>query len=102
MSVCLTLFKSVIIWDSFDLDSILQKRDIFFKSLNNYRYFGMEDLPQEFFIENYSMNVEFLNNRTREITAGANLVFINEIVSNCQQIGTEALLIISNYILGLL
>ena len=61
----------------------------------------MEDLPQTFFIENSSINVEFLNNKTGEITAGAYLVSITEIVSDCQQIGTQALLIINNYILGL-
>ena len=102
MSVCWTLFKSVSIWDSFDLDCILQKGDFLFKSLNKYQYLGMEDLPQEFFIENLSINVEFLNIRIGEITAGAYLVSISEIVSDCQQIGTGALLIISNYILGLL
>ena len=62
----------------------------------------MEDLPQEFFIENLSINIEFLNIRTGEITAETYLVSITEIVSDCQQIGTGALLIINNYILGLL
>ena len=59
----------------------------------------MEDLPQEFFIGDSAINVEFLNNRTGEITAGAYLVSITEIVSDCQQIGTGALFIINNYIL---
>ena len=62
----------------------------------------MEDLPQEFFIENLSINVEFLNNRTGEITAGTYLVSITENVNDCQEIGTRALLIINNYILSLL
>ena len=44
MSVCWTLFKSVRVWDSFDLGCILQKADLLFKSLDNYRYLGMEDL----------------------------------------------------------
>ena len=52
MSVSWTLFKCESIWDSFDLDCILQKGDILFKSLNNYAYTGMEDIPQEIFIEN--------------------------------------------------
>ena len=102
MSVSWTLLKSASIWDSFDLDCTLQKWDLLFKSLNNYRYLGMEDLLQEFYIENSAINVEFLNNKTGEITAGAYLVSITEIVSDCQRIGTGALLIISNYILGLL
>ena len=99
---CWTLFKSVSIWNSFDLDCILQKGDLLFKYLNNYRYLGMEDLSDEFFTENSSINVEFLNNRAGKITAGAYLMSITEILSDCQQIETKALLIINNYILGLL
>ena len=53
------------------------------------------------FIENTSINVEFLKNRAGEITAGVILVSITEIVSDCQQIGTGALLIINNDILDL-
>ena len=56
-----------IIWDSFDLDCILEKGDFLFTSLNNYRYFRMEDLPQELFIENLSINLEFLNNIEGEV-----------------------------------
>ena len=51
----------------------------------------MEDLSQEFFLENSPINLKFLNNRTGEITAGAYLVPITKIVSDCQQIGTGAL-----------
>ena len=49
ISVCWT-FMSVSIWDSFDLNFILQKGDLLFKSLNNYRYLGMENLPHETFL----------------------------------------------------
>ena len=49
MSVFWTLFKSISIWDFFNLDCILQKGDLLFKSLNNNRYLGMKDLLQEFF-----------------------------------------------------
>ena len=87
---CRTLFKSASIWDSFDLDCILQKGNLLFKSLNNYRYFGLEDLLQELF------------NRTGKITAGIYLVSLTGIVNDCQQIDIEILLIIDNYILGLL
>ena len=59
----------------------------------------MEGLPKEIFIENIAVNAEFLNNVTGEITAGAYLMSITENVSDCQQIGTRALLIINNYIL---
>ena len=55
----------------------------------------MEDLSQEAFIE-------FLNNRTGEITDGTYLVSVTEFVSDCQQIGTRVLLIINNCISGLL
>ena len=62
----------------------------------------MENLTHEFFIENSLINVELLNNRTGEITRGAYLVSFTEIMSDFQQIGTGALLIINNYIFGLL
>ena len=67
MSVCWKLFTSVCIWDFFDLDCILQKGNVLFKSVNNYRYLGMESLPHESFIENSSINIELLNNRTGQI-----------------------------------
>ena len=44
-------------------------------------------IARRIFIENSSINIEFLNNRTREITAGAYLVSITEIASDCQKIG---------------
>ena len=96
MSVCWTLFMFASNWDSFNLDCILQKWNLLFKSLNNYRCLGMEDLPQETFLENSLINVEFLYNRTGEITAGAYLLSITESVSECQEIGAGALLIINN------
>ena len=96
MSACWTLFKSSSIWNSFNLDCILQKGDLLLKSLNNYRYLGMEDLPQEFFIENSSINVQFFNNRTEVITAEAYIVSITEIMIDCQQIDTGSLLVINN------
>ena len=42
----------------------LQKGDHLIKPLNNYIYLGIEDLPQVVFIENLSINVDFLNGRT--------------------------------------
>ena len=56
--------------------------DLLIKSLNNYRYLGLKDLAQKLLMRAY-------------------LESITEIVHDCQQIGTGALLIIGNYILGL-
>ena len=53
-------------------------------------------------IENCPINVELLGNKTGEITARAYLLSFTEIVSSAQQIGTGALLIVNNYILGLI
>ena len=53
-------------------------------------------------IENSSANVELLKNKTREITGGAYLLSIAKIVNRIQQIGTGALLIVNNCILGLI
>ena len=76
MSITWTLVRYPGLWDKFDLDSILGKGDQLFKFTGKFRYLGMEDLPQEFLEENYSINVEFLENKTREITAGAYLISI--------------------------
>ena len=57
-----------------------------------------EGFTSGYFIENLSMNVEFLDKRT----AGTYYVSITEIVSDFQQVRTGALLIINDYISGLL
>ena len=62
----------------------------------------MEDLPQEFFVEITSINMEFLENKTGEITAETYLISISEILNGVQQIRAGSLLIASNYILGLI
>ena len=53
-----------IIWNSramgkLNLDSVLVKGDQLFKFIVRFIYLGMEDLPQEFSIENCSINGEF-------------------------------------------
>ena len=101
ISVSWTLFKSPGLWDKFDLDCILGKGGQLFKFIGQFRYLGVEDLPQEFMIKNCPINVELLVNKTGEITAGAYLLSIAGIVNSARQIGTGALLIVNNYILGL-
>ena len=85
MSVSWTLFRSSGPWDKLDLDAILGKGDQLFKSLGKFRYLGMEDLPQEFFLEDLAVNVQFLEIKMGEIKAGAYLLSIVEIVSSVQQ-----------------
>ena len=53
-------------------------------------------------IENSLINVQFLENNTGEITAGAYLPSIAEIVNSVQHTGISAILIVNNYILGLI
>lgn len=84
------------------MDCILGKGDWLFKCIGKFRYYGIEDLPKEFFIDHYSINVEFLDNKTGEITAGEYLVSITEIKNSVQSSGTVALLIVSKYSLGLI
>ena len=60
------------------------------------------NLLQEFLIENFSVTVEFLDNKIGQISTGVNLKSIVEIVNRFQQIRTGALLIVNNYILGLI
>ena len=55
----------------------------------------MEDLPQEFMIENCPINVEFLENKTGEITVGTYLLSFAEIENSTRKIGTGTLLIVN-------
>ena len=82
ISVSLTLFPSPGIWDKFYLDCILGKGDELFKCIGQFRFLGIEDLPQELLTENFSMTVEFLDNKTAEITAGAYLLSFSEFVKS--------------------
>ena len=70
VSVSWTFFKFPGLWDKFDLDYILHEGDQLFKFIGKFSYLEMEDLPQEFLIENSSINVELLENKTGELTAG--------------------------------
>ena len=63
---------------------------------------GWKIYRTSFLLKIYVINVEFLNKRTREKTTGVYFLPITEIMSDSQQIGTGSLLIIKNYILGLL
>ena len=96
------MFRSPGRWDKLGLDSILGKGNQLFKSVGKCRYLGMEDLPEEFFLECFTVNVQFLEIKTGKITTGAYLLSIAEIVNSVQQIGNVALLIVNNYILGLI
>lgn len=53
-------------------------------------------------IEIYSTNVEFLESMTGDITVALCLLSVAEIVYIIEQIGTGTLLIINNYLLGLI
>ena len=92
MYVTWTMFKSAGIWNKYDLDYILSEGNQLFKPIERFRYLGIGGLPKEFLIENSSINLEFLEDKTWEITAGAYLISISEIVNrnwrstNCQQL----------------
>ena len=57
----------------------------------------MEDLLQKILVGDSSINVEFLKNKTREITAEGYLMYISEIVNGVQQTGAGVLLIVNNH-----
>ena len=80
ITVIWTLFRSPGQWKKLDLDGLLGKGDQLFKSLNRFRYLGIEDLPQEFSMQ--GLNMQFLENKVWEITAGTHLMFIVETVNN--------------------
>ena len=103
MSICWTMFKKLVArWDMFELDSILENGDKLFKDIQLFRYLGIDDLPHHFVLKQSQINVQYLENMTGEICHNAYLTSISEIISNCQSIGSGALLIINNYTLAIL
>ena len=102
ISVSRTLFKYPGLWNKVDLDCIFGKGDQLFKFVRKIRYLGVEDLAQEFMTKNCPIYFELLENKTGEITIGAYLLSIAEIVSSAQQTGTGPLLIVNNYILDVI
>ena len=102
ISVSWTLFKSPGFGNKFDLDYMLGKGDKLFKFTDKLKCLEVEDLLQQFMIENCPIYVELLENKTGEITASAYLLSIAEIVSSARKIGTGALLIVEDYILDLI
>lgn len=64
------------------------------------RYLEIEELPPQFLLESFAVDVQFLENKKGEITAGAHLLSVVVIVNGVQQIGTGALRLVNNYILG--
>ena len=93
------VFKSLGLLDKFELDSILGKEDQLFKSIGKFRYLGMEEF---FLIESCSINVDFIENKTGEITAGTYLISIAQIKNSALQTRTGAQLTVNNFISGLI
>ena len=102
MSVCWNIVISVTTWDGTDLDMILENGDQLFKSLNQYRLLGIDNLPRTVSIHSYSVDIFLLDNKTGEITLYAYLVSLKGIIDSCLNIGSGVLLIIRGYIFGLL
>ena len=85
-----------------DLDPILGKGDQLFKLIGKFRCLGIESLPQEFLIENCTINVEYVGDKIGKITAGAYVLSITVIKISALQVGASGLLLVNNYILNLI
>lgn len=76
------------------------KGKIFINLLKNLeRMKEIEDLPQELLTKNCSMNVEILENEAEGITI---CCLLQKLENSVQKIRAGALLIVDNYILGLI
>ena len=78
------IFKSPGLWNRSDLGHMLVKGDKLFRRISKFSYHRVEDLLQEFLIKSYSVNLNFVGNVMREITAGAYLLSTAEIVNSGQ------------------
>ena len=97
-SVCCNTFTSVTTWDGTDLDMILENEDRLFKSLNQYRLLGVDDLRRTVNIYGHWVDILLLDNKTGEMTLNAHLISLREIIESCLYIESGALLTISRYI----
>ena len=66
MAKCWILLKRIVLWKPADLDCILQKGDAVFKKLNLLIILSVDDLPQNCKIEDVSLNLYYLENKTGE------------------------------------
>ena len=80
---------------------MLENGDQLFKSLNQYRLLGVDDLPRIVNIYSYSLHIFLLDNKASKITLNAYLVSLKEIIKSCLNIVSGALLLISGYFFGL-
>ena len=80
----------------------LGKGDQLFKFIGQFRYNWIEDSPPEFLTEISSIKVEFQENEAGEITTREYLLSIVEIADSVNEVGTDALLLVKNYVLGLI
>ena len=62
----------------------------------------MEDLPQKFLVERSSINVTFLEYETGKVTVWPHLMSVSNIANGIQQTRAVDLLILNNYILGVI
>ena len=70
-------------WDGTNLDMILENRDRLYKSLNQYRLLGVDNLPRTVNIYSYSVDIFLLDNKTCEITLNEYLICLKEIIECC-------------------
>ena len=93
----LSVIKSISGGDGIDLDQGSGKVDELFKSLSMFKLLGVKDLPTKIEICTHSTDIALLENRTSEITWSTHMSSICDIVGNCSNLGTGALLIINGY-----
>ena len=63
LSITRTLFRSSGQRNLLDLNSILGEEDQFFKIFGIFIYLQIEDLPQEVLIEDFNVNMQFLEHK---------------------------------------
>ena len=101
LSVCWPLFKFISIWDSFDLDCILQK-GIFWLNLSIITdILGWKTYHRSFYWKFVNKCTISRYKNRRDNCYSISCVY-SEIVNDCQQKDTRAQLISNNYLLGLL
>ena len=92
--ICWTLLKGIVLLKSINLDCILWKGYHLFKKLDIMRILSIDDLPQNCKIEDVSLNLDYLENKTGKIVFNAYLISISDIASSSTSKGNGGLLFI--------
>ena len=96
-SLCWSVVKRVTLWSMWDMDHILENGDILYKSLNTHTALNIDELPEYVNVENSSLRVTLLSQKSGTISMTARNDFLHESYEQTSNTGTGLIFFISGY-----